>query len=236
MADEALRQALEDLKQLSFSQNRVLQASQLRERLSAFGAEELLGALRELRKEGITVEAPLPEVKEGEEGPRVKGCHSKSLGAQEKEYAARTLADMLSEGALPVAMQSLLEKTLSLAEQFYCEEILWEDLVQEACMALFQAVGEEEKSGDAALKRVEEGLVQILSERVSEKQSDEALVEKVEKLEEAVRELNEGEGEKFTIAELAVILDMDVEDIHGILRLTGDDEGQSSGDQGPSAE
>ena len=49
---------------------------------------------------------------------------------------------------------------------------------------------------------------------------------KVEKLESAVRELTEGdddESAKFSIGELAIILDMDVEEIRDVLRLTGDD-------------
>ena len=47
----------------------------------------------------------------------------------------------------------------------------------------------------------------------------------MEKLEHAVRDLNDGEDEKnaFTIDELAIILDMKVDEIRDILRLTGDD-------------
>ena len=55
---------------------------------------------------------------------------------------------------------------------------------------------------------------------------DDYLVAKVEKLESAVRELTEGdddESAKFSIEELAIILDMDVEEIRDVLRLTGDD-------------
>ena len=51
-------------------------------------------------------------------------------------------------------------------------------------------------------------------------------MEKVEKLEAAVRELTEDEDEessKFSVEELAIILDMDEEEIRDVLRLTGDD-------------
>ena len=46
-----------------------------------------------------------------------------------------------------------------------------------------------------------------------------------EMVEHAVRDLNDGEDEKnaFTIDELAIILDMKVDEIRDILRLTGDD-------------
>ena len=55
---------------------------------------------------------------------------------------------------------------------------------------------------------------------------DVSLVAKVEKLDNAIRELTEDEedGElKFSVGELAVILDMDAEEIRDVLRLTGDD-------------
>ena len=47
----------------------------------------------------------------------------------------------------------------------------------------------------------------------------------MEKLESAVRELSDDEDEeiKFSINELAIILDMEVDEIRDILRLTGDD-------------
>ena len=49
---------------------------------------------------------------------------------------------------------------------------------------------------------------------------------KHEKLEAAVRELTEDEEDessKFSVEELAIILDMDEEEIRDVLRLTGDD-------------
>ena len=48
---------------------------------------------------------------------------------------------------------------------------------------------------------------------------------RVEKLESAVRELNDDEDDKnaFSIEELAIILDMKVDEIRDVLRLTGDD-------------
>ena len=45
----------------------------------------------------------------------------------------------------------------------------------------------------------------------------------MEKLEAAVRELTEDESSKFSVEELAIILDMDEEEIRDVLRLTGDD-------------
>ena len=49
-------------------------------------------------------------------------------------------------------------------------------------------------------------------------------MEKVRKLEAAVRELSEEGEKKFSLEELAVLLDMDVDEIRDVLRLTGDDQ------------
>ena len=77
------------------------------------------------------------------------------------------------------------------------------------------------------LKNVElAGIRNAIEEQTQRKFEDDYLVAKVEKLESAVRELTEGdddESAKFSIEELAIILDMDVEEIRDVLRLTGDD-------------
>ena len=63
-----------------------------------------------------------------------------------------------------------------------------------------------------------------IEEQTQQKFQDDCLVTKVEKLESAVKDLTDDDGEnRFTIDELAVILDMNVDEIRDILRLTGDD-------------
>ena len=48
-------------------------------------------------------------------------------------------------------------------------------------------------------------------------------MEKVRRLEAAVRELTEeNEEKKFSVEELSILLDMDIDEIRDILRLTGD--------------
>lgn len=75
------------------------------------------------------------------------------------------------------------------------------------------------------LSEMRKGIQLVLEEQTQRKFEDDSLVARVEKLESAVRELNDGEDEKnaFTIDELAIILDMKVDEIRDILRLTGDD-------------
>ena len=124
--------------------------------------------------------------------------------------------------------------TAEKAAEMNCEEVLLADLIQEGNMALVSALSgfPEEKiaaeNADAWIKaRITSGLRSAIEEQVMQKQRDDSLVAKVEKLDSAVRELSEDEEDKalpFTLQELAVILDMDEEEIRGILRLTGDEE------------
>ena len=102
------------------------------------------------------------------------------------------------------------------------------DLIQEANVSLMQALGgagEELRDETWLLGELRKGIQAVLDEQSQQKFADDSLVAKVEKLENAVRDLSDDEDGKceFSVAELAVILDMDVEEIRNTLRLTGDD-------------
>ena len=84
----------------------------------------------------------------------------------------------------------------------------------------------EEKDEKWLLGRIRCGIRHAIEEQTQRKFEDDYLVAKVEKLEAAVRELTEDEEDessKFSVEELAIILDMDEEEIRDVLRLTGDD-------------
>ena len=75
-------------------------------------------------------------------------------------------------------------------------------------------------------KRVRDGVAAIIEEQTQRSIGDDMLVEKVQKLDEAIRELSEDEEDgqsPFTVGELAVILDMKVDEIKDILRLAGEE-------------
>ena len=84
---------------------------------------------------------------------------------------------------------------------------------------------ETERKDDAWLRlQLRKGIIAAIEEQTQQKFQDDCLVTKVEKLESAVKDLADDDGEnRFTIDELAVILDMNVDEIRDILRLTGDD-------------
>ena len=63
----------------------------------------------------------------------------------------------------------------------------------------------------------------MVREQEEQKWRDDCLVNRVEKLEAAVRNLTEEAGDKFSVEELSAFLDMSVEEIQDILKLTGED-------------
>ena len=70
---------------------------------------------------------------------------------------------------------------------------------------------------------IRNAILLMLEEQTDRKQGDDILVEKVRDLETRIKELLEDEEVKYSVDELAAFLDMDVDEIQAVLRLTGDD-------------
>ena len=108
-----------------------------------------------------------------------------------------------------------------------CEEIHLADLIQEANVALLEALEQEKpqvKNDQWLRLQLRKGILAAIEEQTERKFQDDSLVARVEKLESAVKELTDDDGEtRFTLDELAVILDMKTDEIRDVLRLTGDD-------------
>jgi RNA polymerase primary sigma factor len=116
-----------------------------------------------------------------------------------------------------------------LAVDMNCEEIPLADLISEANIALLSALEEAEpalKSDPWLILQIRKGIAQAIEAQTMQKYADEQLVEKVQKLEEAIRDLTEeedGSTSQLSVNELAIILDMEIDEIKDILRLTGDE-------------
>ena len=139
-------------------------------------------------------------------------------------FQAFAKGDTAAEGALT---QFYMAQAAQMAAELNCEEIYLADLIQEANLALLAALKETEpqQKNDAWMRgRIRSGILHAIEEQTQQKFRDDYLVSKVENLESAVKELTDDEDTtKFTIDELAVILDMNVDEIRDVLRLTGDD-------------
>ena len=73
------------------------------------------------------------------------------------------------------------------------------------------------------VREIESTMKLFIEEQAQQKKEDNILVEKVRDLEKKVKELTEDEDVKYSVEELAAFLDMDLEEMESVLRLTGDD-------------
>ena len=139
-------------------------------------------------------------------------------------FQAFAKGDTVAEGALT---QFYMAQAAQMAAELNCEEIHLADLIQEANLALLASLKETDpqEKNDAWMRgRIRSGILHAIEEQTQQKFRDDYLVSKVENLEAAVKELtDDDDATKFTIDELAVILDMNVDEIRDVLRLTGDD-------------
>ena len=153
-----------------------------------------------------------------------------TTGREMSKEMVRMLFENLSQGdalAEAALISFYLPVAANMAADMNCAEIPLADLIQEANVVLLTALSdlETEHKDDAWLRiQLRKGIIAAIEEQTQQRFQDDCLVAKVEKLETAVKDLTDDDGEnRFTIDELAVILDMNVDEIRDILRLTGDD-------------
>lgn len=240
---------LESLCAAAKERNNVLRKEQIREHFQDMGLEksQLLKVLQYLSGKGITIEgveaaqaAGSDEEETAEEKipltaeekaylKEYKDSLSKRIPAKEElEAWFQALAEG-EESARGELIQAYLPVAADIAVDLNCSEIYLADLIQEANLGLLAALELDTslKKDDLWLKKeIRRSVAAAVREQTDRKIQDDCLVAKVQNLETAIRELTEDEEDsesKFSIDELAVILDMDVEEIRDVLRLTGDD-------------
>lgn len=209
-------------------------------------------AVQGVRVEGEKREAALsPEepVSHGEKAwsPEESLPHRETvLSLEEQEYLEdyeRTLSELPKER--PGERESLFERALRheeaakkrLAELYMPEvvriakelkgpEVFIGDMIAEGNIGLLTAIEMLHEAEDAhafLCGEIRNAILLMLEEQSDRKQRDDILVEKVRDLETRIKELLEDEEVKYSVDELAAFLDMDVEEIQAVLRLTGDD-------------
>mgnify|MGYP002529865708 CR=1 FL=1 len=244
------QQKLNDICAIAEENNKQLSQQQIRDHFdeSDLSTSQLVKILQYLKLKGITIEgadeaagaaradAVSSESSDKDELPGTRAA----LTAEEQAYLSDYMESFSPEGLDPDDLASLFHafaKGDTAAEgaltQFYmaaelnCEEIHLADLIQEANLALLASLKEtapQEKNDTWMRGRIRSGILHAIEEQTQQKFRDDYLVSKVENLEAAVKELtDDDDATKFTIDELAVILDMNVDEIRDVLRLTGDD-------------
>ena len=245
------QEKLRNICELGKQNGNMLTHEQIREHFASTDLEtsQMLKVLQYLNLQGIMIEgdtAPVETEEVGEAEPESKGTSTPLTSEEEaylKDYLAEvsngkevsqemlhTLFENLADGdaIAEAALTSIyLPVAANMAADMNCTEIQLADLIQEANVVLLTALSdpETERKDDAWLRlQLRKGIIAAIEEQTQQKFQDDCLVTKVEKLESAVKDLTDDDGEnRFTIDELAVILDMNVDEIRDILRLTGDD-------------
>lgn len=245
------QEKLRNICELGKQNGNMLTHEQIREHFASTDLEtsQMLKVLQYLKLQGIMIEGDTATVETeevGETEPESKGTSTPLTSEEEaylKDYLAEvsngkevspemlhTLFENLADGdaIAEAALTSIyLPVAANMAADMNCTEIQLADLIQEANVVLLTALSdsETERKDDAWLRlQLRKGIIAAIEEQTQKKFQDDCLVAKVEKLESAVKDLTDDDGEnRFTIDELAVILDMNVDEIRDILRLTGDD-------------
>lgn len=145
------------------------------------------------------------------------------------EFVKEELLEALVQGEEEVKEQVIRccqEDVVKAAREFNCEEIFFGDLLQEGNMGLLMAMEHAAGKEDVSAwlqNEIRSTMRLFIEDQTQQKKEDDILVEKVRNLEARVKELTEDEDVKYSVEELAVFLDMDVEEMQSVLRLTGDD-------------
>lgn len=165
------------------------------------------------------------------------------LTSEEKEFLEEYLLDFETEEellkeellrAFLAGNQECTEKLIrayqdeivKAAKKLNREDIFFGDLLQEGNMGLLTALerlSEQEAPSEWIVREIESTMKLFIEEQAQQKKEDNILVEKVRDLEKKVKELTEDEDVKYSVEELAAFLDMDLEEMESVLRLTGDD-------------
>lgn len=119
-----------------------------------------------------------------------------------------------------------MTEVVKAARELKHKEIFIGDMIAEGNIGLLTAIEMLHEAGDYhafLCGEIRNAILLMVEEQTDQKQRDGILVEKVRDLETKIKELLEEEDAKYSVDELAAFLDMDVEQIQAVLRLTGED-------------
>ena len=119
-----------------------------------------------------------------------------------------------------------MAEVVNTARELRHEEIFIGDMIAEGNIGLLTAMETLHEAEDFhafLCGEIRNAILFMVEQQTDQKQSDNILVEKVRDLETKIKELLEDDDAKYSVEELAAFLDMEVDEIHAVLRLTGED-------------
>lgn len=153
------------------------------------------------------------------------GVNPGHVSEEEREILFRSAAEGIIE-AKQRLIELYLPEVVQIVRKMHRKEIFAGDMLQEGNIGLLsalEALETAENPHEWILRSVREAVSQSVRLQQEQSWEDDLLINKVEKLEAAVKDLTDGSEDKFSVEELSAFLDMSVEEIRDVLRLTGDD-------------
>lgn len=146
---------------------------------------------------------------------------SKRFSGEEMEFLRQYEEDirMIPESD---PMKHLLPEIVNIAKELYHPAIFLGDLIQEGSFGLVMGMNQgadEEKM----LQMARESIQAIVESQAEVKLQDKKMADKVNELDDKIKELTKEMGRKITVNELAAFLEISEEEIEAIIRLAGED-------------
>lgn len=132
------------------------------------------------------------------------------------------------EAAKARLIESYLPLICEAAGNFKSEEVLLEDLIQEGNLGLLEALGSLEQFDSPAacsahiLNTINEAMAWMITSSREKREADGHIVSRVNHLNEAVKNLERDLEHKVSAEELSAYLEMPLQEIRDILRMSGD--------------
>ena len=150
-----------------------------------------------------------------------------------KEQMAEVLLSVIAgeDDAIQVALEQFLPKVISLAKLYTGQGVLLEDLIGEGNLALAEGMMQlgcidteadvcEEAEGFLG-KLMMDAMEALINEELTQKDKDEKVVTKVNRVADAAREISEDLRRKISAEELCANTELTLEDVEEALRMSG---------------
>ena len=174
-------------------------------------------------KSGRTAQGKVPEQEDQKRADRIRD--NQCLTAEDRAYLKHYKESLKKPEEITERLEEFLPLAADLSAEMYRDGMNLADLIQEANVALLNIfAGDMEGVTDRDIReQLREGVKEAANQQDEQKFGDDCLVAKVQNLDNVMKDLTDGEeGEpKFSVEELAIMLDMDIDEMKDIIRLTG---------------
>ena len=120
-------------------------------------------------------------------------------------------------------LAKILPQILEIAKELHQPEIFLGDLVQEGSMGLMIGLSQQIEAEEELIQMARENMQSLLEVQSEVKIQDQKMADKVNDLDEKIKEVTEQMGRKVSVEELSQLLEITEEEIEDIVRLAGED-------------